>query len=233
MTQTFATFDIRPLWLSIQTAGSATVIVFTLGILAAWATCRSSSRVKFLLDACFTLPLVLPPTVVGFFLLVLFGNATPVGRFFIDHGIRLVFSWPATVIAATVVSFPLMYKTVRSSLEQIDPNIINAGRTLGLSELTIFLRVVLPLCWPAIASGVVLSFARALGEFGATLFVAGNFPGITQTMPIAVYFAWAGGNLKAAGIWVIIIALIAFICVFGINKYIEHLDVMRRMRMQR
>lgn len=233
MTALLATFDIRPLWLSVQTATTATALVFVLGIFAAWGTYRASSRIKYILDACFTLPLVLPPTVVGFFLLVLFGNATPVGRFFIEHGIRLVFSWPATVIAASVVSFPLMYKTVRSAFEQIDPNIMDAGRTLGMTESTIFLRVVLPLCWPAIASGMVLSFARALGEFGATLFVAGNFPGVTQTMPIAVYFAWAGGNLKVAGVWVIIIALFAFVCVFGINKYIERIDVLRRVRMQR
>lgn len=141
----------------------------------------------------------------------------------------IIFSWKATVLAAAVVSFPLMYKTVRGAFEQIDPDLLNAGRILGFSEFKVLRKIMLPLCWPSIAAGCVLSFARAVGEFGATLFVAGNLPGITQTMPIAVYFAWAGNDLTTAGVWVIIIAAFSFIVVFGINKYIERLDLARRV----
>lgn len=226
--QFMSTFDYRPLFVSLRTAGTAMIFVFFFGILAAWLTAYSSSRIKNWLDAFFTLPMVLPPTVVGFFLLVFFGRNSPVGSFLDKYDISIIFSWPATVIAAAVVSFPLMYKTVRGAFEQLDPDLMNAGRILGFSELKIMTKLMLPLCWPSIAAGTVLAFARAMGEFGATLFVAGNFPGVTQTMPIAVYFAWAGGDMKTAGIWVIAIAVFSFLIVFGINKYIERLDVVRR-----
>jgi len=210
-------FDFRPLLVSLKTAGAAIVFVFALGILAAWWTLGVSERVKGWLDSIFTLPMVLPPTVVGFFLLVVFGRSTAVGEFLIDHGLRLIFSWPATVIAAAVVSFPLMYRTVRGAFEQLDQDMLDAARTLGQSEWWIFRKLMLPMSWPSVAAGTMLSFARALGEFGATLFVAGNFPGVTQTMPIAVYFAWAGGDLTTAGVWVAIIVVLSFAVVFGID----------------
>ena len=217
----FLQFDYRPLLVSMKTAVAAMVFVSIFGILAAWLTFKVSQRTKSLLDAIFTLPMVMPPTVVGFFLLVILGRKTALGAWLIDHNLSLIFSWPATVIAAAVVSFPLMYKTVRGSFEQIDPDLIAAGRILGFSEFKILLRVMTPLTWPSLAAGFVLAFARAVGEFGATLFVAGNFPGVTQTMPMAVYFAWAGGDMSVAGLWVILIAIFSFVSVFAINKYIE------------
>ena len=220
----FAGFDFRPLLVSLKTAGVAVVFVFALGILSAWCTLGASERAKGWLDSIFTLPMVLPPTVVGFFLLVLFGKSTPFGTWLIEHGVRLIFSWPATVIAAAVVSFPLMYRTVRGAFEQLDEDMLDAARTLGFSEWRIFRKLMLPLSWSSVAAGTMLSFARALGEFGATLFVAGNFPGVTQTMPIAVYFAWAGGDLATAGVWVAIIVALSFAVVFGINAYTARLS---------
>lgn len=223
----FSQFDFRPLFVSMKTASAAMVFVLIFGVLAAWLTCRVRQRTKSLLDAIFTLPMVMPPTVVGFFLLLALGRKSPLGAFLMDHDISFIFSWPATVLAAAVVSFPLMYKTVRGAFEQIDPDLIYAARTLGFSEFKILAKIMFPLCWPSVAAGFVLAFARAVGEFGATLFVAGNFPGITQTMPMAVYFAWAGGEMKTAGIWVIMIALFSFFVVFTVNKYIEKKDLLR------
>ena len=223
----FQGFDFRPLFVSLKTAGTAVIFVFFFGIAAAWLTAQASNKTKNWLDAIFTLPMVLPPTVVGFFLLVIFGRNFPIGKFFIDMGLPIIFSWPATVIAAAVVSFPLMYKTVRASFEQVNPDLLHAGRVLGFSELKILLKVLLPVSWPSIAAGTVLSFARAIGEFGATLFVAGNFPGQTQTMPIAVYFAWSGGDMQVAGFWVVMISIFSFVIVFGINKVISNMDTFR------
>lgn len=230
LTDILATFDFRPFAVSLKTAGTAMIFVIVLGTLAAWWTHRTSSKLKGLFDSIFTLPMVLPPTVVGFFLLVTLGRSSGLGSWLLEHGIRLIFTWPATVIAAAVVSFPLMYRTVRASFEQIDPDLLDAGRILGFSELKVFFKLMVPLSWPSIAAGTVLAFARALGEFGATLFVAGNFPGVTQTMPIAVYFSWAAGDLRTAGIWVIIIAISSFLIVFGINQYVERLDASRKRR---
>lgn len=215
----FSQFDFRPLLVSLKTSGAAIAFVFFFGILAAWKTLSATERAKGWLDAIFTMPMVLPPTVVGFFLLVVFGRSTPVGAFLIDNGLRLIFSWPATVLAAAVVSFPLMYRTTRATFEQVDRNMLDAARTLGMSEWRIFRQIMLPLSWSGVAAGTMLSFARALGEFGATLFVAGNLPGVTQTMPIAVYFAWAGGDMATAGVWVGMIMILSFVAVFGINAY--------------
>lgn len=141
------------------------------------------------IDCILTLPLVLPPTVVGFFLLLLFGRRSPVGHLLEHLGILIVFSWPATVIAATVIAFPLMYRTALGAMEQVNPTLLEAARTLGASEARIFRRVLLPLAAPGVLAGTVLSLARALGEFGATMMLAGNIPGRTQTMPIAIFSA--------------------------------------------
>lgn len=211
--------DLRPLTVSLRTSVVATSLVFFLGVGAAWRTLGVKERAKGWLDSVLTLPMVLPPTVVGYCLLVLLGRSTPIGGYLIDHGMRLVFSWPATVIAATVVAFPLMYKTVRAAFEQVDPNMLDAARTLGFSEWQVFRRILLPLSRSGVAAGTMLAFARAMGEFGATLFVAGNLPGTTQTMPMAVYFSWAAGDLKTAGLWVSIIALMSFTVILGINEY--------------
>jgi molybdate transport system permease protein len=212
-------FDFRPLAVSLRTSTTATVIVFALGVGAAWRSLSLHARTKAWLDSLFMLPMVLPPTVVGYFLLLIFGRSTGVGDYLAEHGVRLVFSWPATVIAASVVSFPLMYRTVRAAFEQVDADMMDAARTLGLSEWEVFRRVVLPLARPGVTTGTMLSFARALGEFGATLFVAGNLPGVTQTMPIAVYFAWAAGDMRTAGVWVTLIAAMSLAATLGVNEY--------------
>ena len=215
----FEELDWSPLWVSLRTTGVAIIIIFILGLLAAWGTIRVSDKVKGILDTIFTIPMVLPPTVCGFLLLLFFGKSTPIGQWLIDHGIDIVFTWPAAVIACTVVGFPLMYRTARGAFENLDQTMLDAARTLGWSEPRIFTRIMIPLAWPSIASGTVLGFARAMGEFGATLFFAGNYVGITQTIPIAIYFDWMGGNTGAAIFWALVVILISFLVILFINVY--------------
>ena len=181
--------NFSPLWISIKTSLLATLITFILGIIVSYLVVNYKGRFKGFIDGIFTLPLILPPTVLGFFLLLICGKNGPIGKLLKLFDTNIIFSWTATVIAATVVAFPMMYRTTRSSFEQIDPNIISAARTLGLSEFKIFYKIAIPLAWPGIIAGIVLSFARAMGEFGATLMIAGNIPGKTQTMPLAIFFA--------------------------------------------
>ena len=181
--------DWSPVWISLETSVTATLIVMVVGLAAAAWRERHNGPVMALVDGLFLLPLVLPPTVVGFFLLLLFGRNGPLGKLLLRFGHTVVFSWPATVIAAAVVSFPLMYLTARAALEQVDPHFLQAARTLGASEWRVFGEVALPLAWPGVLAGTILSFARALGEFGATLMLAGNIPGKTATIPIAIYSA--------------------------------------------
>lgn len=211
--------NLSPLWISIKTAFLATIITFILGVAAAYWIANSKNKLKGLIDGLFTLPLILPPTVIGFFLLLLCGKNGPVGKFLLNFDITLIFSWTATVIAATVVSFPMMYRTSRAAFEQIDINVISAARTLGLSEMKIFFRIALPLAWPGIIGGLVLSFARAMGEFGATLMLAGNIPGRTQTMPLAIFFAVEGGDMKTAMLWVLIIVAISLFMIVILNYW--------------
>ena len=211
--------DYRPLWVSMKTSGTALFFIFILGLLAAWATIKSSNRFKGIFDTIFTIPMVLPPTVCGFLLLMLFGTSTDAGKWLIDHGIDIVFTWPAAVIACVVVGFPLMYRTARGAFENLDPNMLDAARTLGWSESKIFIQLMLPLAWPSIAAGTILAFARAMGEFGATLFFAGNYAGITQTIPLAIYFQWMGGNTDIALFWVIVVIAISFLVIMLINRY--------------
>lgn len=211
--------NLSPLWISIKTAFLATIITFILGVAAAYWIANSKNKLKGLIDGLFTLPLILPPTVIGFFLLLICGKNGPVGKFLLNFNITLIFSWTATVIAATVVSFPMMYRTSRAAFEQIDINVISAARTLGLSEMKIFFRIALPLAWPGIIGGLVLSFARAMGEFGATLMLAGNIPGRTQTMPLAIFFAVEGGDMKTAMLWVLIIVAISLFMIVILNYW--------------
>jgi len=210
-------FDLAPLFISLRTAFLATIITFFLGLWAA-RLLMHTKRLHWLFDGLFTLPLVLPPTVLGFFLLVLLGKNGIIGKALLSMGIQVIFSWQATVIAAVVVSFPLMYRAAKGAFEQVDPNILAAARTLGFSERRIFWRLLVPLAWPGVAAGMILSFARALGEFGATLMIAGNIPKVTQTIPIAIYFASAGGNMDIAAIWVFIIVAISFV-IIGLMNY--------------
>jgi molybdate transport system permease protein len=193
--------DWSPLWISLATSLTATAITLIAGLAAAAWRERRPGPMMALVDGIFLLPLVLPPTVVGFLLLLLLGRNGPVGKLLLRFGATVVFTWPATVLAAAVVAFPLMYLTARAALEQVDPHYLEAARTLGASEWRVFREVALPLAWPGVLAGTILSFARALGEFGATLLLAGNIPGKTETIPIAIYFAVEANELQRAATW--------------------------------
>ncbi len=196
--------DLSPLWISLKIALVSTVFTFFLGLLAAWGV-TYLRRAKHVVDGLLSIPLVLPPTVVGFLLLILFGQNSAVGQLLDNIGIRLIFTWQGAAVASMVISFPVMYRGARGAIEQVDENLIYAARTLGMKEFTILRRILLPAAWPGIAAATVLSFARALGEFGATLMIAGNLPGKTRTMSIAVYTAMQGGDRSLALKWVLII----------------------------
>lgn len=196
--------DLSPLWISLKIALTATLITFLTGLAAAWGV-TYLRRGKHVVDSLLSIPMVLPPTVVGFLLLLLFGRNSAFGRFLDGIGVNLIFTWQGAVIAAVVVSFPVMYRGARGAMEQVERNLVYAARTLGMREFTILRRVILPSAWPGIAAAAVLSFARALGEFGATIMIAGNLPGRTQTMAVAVYTAMQGGNRELAMKWVLII----------------------------
>ena len=197
--------DLSPIWISLKTAGLATVITGFLGIGAAYGMLNYRGRGHLLLEAILISPLVLPPTVVGFLLLLLFGKNGPMGQLMRPLGFSLVFTWYAAVLTATVVAFPLMYRTTLGAFEQIDDSLLQVAKTLGASDWKIFRRIVLPLALPGVLAGLTLAFARALGEFGATLMLAGNIPGQTQTIPMAIYFAVEGGRLSDAWFWVLVI----------------------------
>jgi len=201
---------LSPLLISLKTVLATTFITFFLGIAAARWMARYSGKFRNLIDGLFILPIVLPPTVVGFGLLVLFGKNGPLGALLNIFNTSIVFSWPATVVAAVIMSFPLMYMTSRGGFEQVDVNIENAARTLGASEWKIFWTVTIPLAWPAIVSATILAFARSLGEFGATLMLAGNIPGKTATIPVAIYFNIQAGHMDQAMILVAIVLVISF-----------------------
>ena len=187
-----------PLWLSLQTALCATVLTFFCGVLCARWRLERERRFGHLLDALFMLPIALPPSVIGLLLLLVFGRSSPVGEMLAHFGWSLIFTWPATVLASFVVSFPIMYQTARGAFRQIDPNLLDAARLFGGSEWRNLRRILLPLAWPGIAAGIILSFLRALGEFGATLMLAGNIPGRTQTAPLAIFFAVEAGEEREA-----------------------------------
>lgn len=211
--------DFIPVWISLKTAATATLITFFSGIAVARLVTACPGRVKGLADGLLILPLVLPPTVTGFVLLLLFGKNGPLGKFLFMLGQTVIFSWSATVIAATVVAFPLMYQTARGAFEQIEANVENAARTLGASEWTIFWRITLPQAWPGIVAGTVLAFARALGEFGATMMLAGNIYGKTQTLPVAIYFAAEGGETEKALAWTLVVVGISMTFILALHYW--------------
>jgi len=201
--------NLAPLWLTLKVAGVATVVSFLVGVVLAFLVARSRFWGREGLDAVCTLPLVMPPTVLGYYLIVFIGRQGWLGRWLQETwGISLIFTWQGAVLAAAVVSLPLIYKTARAAFEGVDPSLENAARTLGASEAGVFFRVSLPLAWRGILAGVMLAFARAMGEFGATLMVAGNLPGKTQTLSVAVYDAIQAGNDAGATILVIIISIV-------------------------
>jgi len=188
-----------PLLLTLKVAGWATALNLVLGVGTGLLLARCRFPGRELLDAVMTLPMVMPPTVLGYYLLVLIGSRGPLGAWLAQHfGINLIFTWQAAVIAATIVAFPLVFKSARAAFEAVDPQLEQAGRVLGVSEAAIFFRITLPLAWRGILAGLLLAFARATGEFGATLMVAGSIAGKTQTLSIAVYEAVQAGQDHAA-----------------------------------
>lgn len=211
--------DFSPILISLKTASISIFITFFVGIyFARMVVLIKSDKIKAWVDGILTLPLVLPPTVAGFFLLYIFGAKRPLGIFIerlLDY--KIVFSWGATVLAAVLISFPLMYRSARGAIEQVDKDIINAARTIGISEGKIFRKIIFPMAKPGILSGGVLAFTRALGEFGATTMIAGNIAGKTRTLPLAIYSSVAAGDMNMAGKYVLIIMSISLFIVAGMN----------------
>lgn len=213
--------DYSPIWISFKCAAFSIFITFFLGLFAArWMMMLKNKVIQLIFDGIFTLPLVLPPTVMGFFLLLIFGVNQPIGSFFLNVlGVRIAFSFSATVIAAVVISFPIMYRSARGALEQVDEDLVDAAMTLGMSETSIFFKVLVPNALPGIISGGVLSFARGLGEFGATAMLAGNIVGKTRTLPLAVYSEVVSNDMHSASIYVAVIIAICFTAVILLNIY--------------
>lgn len=207
-----------PLLISLKSAVFSTIINFFLGIYIAFFVTRRK-RTKGIIDGILTLPLVLPPTVIGFFLLISLGKNSIIGKILMQFNKSIVFSQSSTIISATVVSFPLMYRTARGAFEQFDRDIIYVARTLGLNEHKIFRKIILPNSFSSIMAGTVLTFARAFGEFGATIMIAGNIPGKTQTMSVAIYSAVQSGNRQLAFNWVLLMASISFGIMILMNKF--------------
>lgn len=206
----------EPIWLSLEVAGTAIVIVLVTGIIIARLLARVRFKGKVFLETLLMLPLVLPPTVVGFLLIIIFGKRSPVGQMvesIFSHPI--MFTWWAAVLASTVVAFPLMYQSAKAGFQNVDPDIEEAARIDGASELKVFTSITIPAAMGSIITGGILSFARAIGEFGATLMFAGNLPGKTQTVPTAIYVAINAGNMQLAWLWVISILVISFIMLFS------------------
>ena len=218
MMEILKNLDWSPLFISIKTGIVATTFSFFLGIYAARKVVKTTPGKKAIIDGILTLPMVLPPTVAGFFLLLIFSRRRPFGIFLFENfGIKVVQTWLGCIIAATVISFPLMYRNARAAMEQIDVNLIYAGRTLGMSDTEIFWKVVIPTAGPGIASGTILSFARALGEYGATSMLAGNIPGKTGTISQKIAMVIQDGDYMTAGVWVAIVMVIAFLVIFLMN----------------
>lgn len=228
MIEVIKNLDWSPLFISLKTGVAATIISFFLGIYTARKVVKASPAKKAVLDGILTLPMVLPPTVAGFFLLLLFSRRRPLGILLYEQfDIKVVQTWLGCVIAATVIAFPLMYRNARAAFEQIDVNLVYAARTLGMSETKIFWKIVVPTAGPGIVSGTILTFARALGEYGATSMLAGNIPGKTGTISQKIAMVIQDGDYVTAGVWVGIVILIAFcaVCLMNIfsGKQMKHI----------
>lgn len=212
--------DFFPLWLSLRTAGISTVIVFIVGVFLAYIISKNEFFGKSAVEALFLLPLVLPPTVVGFVLLYLFGNHGIIGKLLIEwFDFQIVFTWYGALLAAMVVSFPLMYQSAIAAFSQYDKKLELVARTLGKSRIKVFWTVSFPLAWPGLLAGIVLSFARGLGEFGATLMIAGYIPNVTETIPLAIYFAVESGKHEVATFWVLLMIGVGFFAIWWLNWF--------------
>ena len=212
--------SLSPLLLSLKISVIATIIVTITGTLLARLIARRHFKGKILLESLLLLPMVLPPTVVGFGLLFLFGSNGWIGRFLeFLFGFQLIFTWYAAVLAAVVVAFPLMYQSASAAFQRYDSSLEQAAYTLGAGRFKVFWTVSVPLAWPGLLAGIVLAFARALGEFGATLMVAGYIPGRTDTLPLAIYFSVEAGNAEQAVFWVILILAFGFSAIYWLNLW--------------
>jgi len=211
--------DLFPLWNSLRIAAISSVIIFFLGIFLAYYISKLPKVAKGLLDVVLTLPLVLPPTVCGYFLVLAFGNQSPIGQFLNNVGFPFFMSWRGAILASVLVAFPLMYRTTRGAFESFDDDLGNAGRTLGLSNTYIFWRIRLPYCKNGIIAGLVLAFARALGEYGATSMFVGYIQGKTATISTAVYNYWTIGANDMALIWVLINITISIVVLMAVNLF--------------
>ncbi len=210
--------DWSPLIISLKTGLVATALCFFLGIFAAAKIVRARPKVRAVADGILTLPMVLPPTVAGFFLLLLFSKRRPLGSFLLENfNISVVQTWLGCVIAASIIAFPLMYRNARAAFEQVDSNLVYAARTLGLSETKIFWKIIVPAAGPGILSGTILTFARALGEYGATSMLAGNIVGKTGTVSQKIAMVMQDGDYATAGFWTIVVLIIAFLMIFVMN----------------
>lgn len=213
---------LSPILLSLKIASIATVFSFAIGIFLAYVINKKKVPGKNIWETIIILPMILPPSVTGYLLLIAFGKRGLIGAFLLNNfGIQIVFTWMGAAIAACIVSLPLMYQNVKAAFISSDPIYENAAQTLGSSPWKIFRTITFPLAWPGIISGTVLAFARALGEFGATLMIAGNIPGKTQTIPTAIYFAVESGRNDLANKLVLMMTLFSFILIFGLNTWLK------------
>jgi molybdate transport system permease protein len=210
--------DLSPLWISLKVSLIATVITFGIGTMVAYKMYHYRGKARSIIEGFLIAPLILPPTVVGFVLLILLGKNGVLGQILTQWKLGVVFTWYAAVLAAIVVSFPLMYRAALGAFEQIDSLLLDVARLEGASELAIFWYIALPLAMPGILAGTVLTFARALGEFGATLMLAGNIPGQTQTMPMAIYFAVEAGAIEEGWFWTMIVICISLVGIITVNS---------------
>jgi molybdate transport system permease protein len=214
--------SLTPLLLTLKVAGFATLAAFIIGVACAFFLVRVRFPGREWADALLTLPLVMPPTVLGYYLIVVFGRRGWIGHWLYEtFGVTLMFTWQGAVLASMVVSLPLVFKAARTAFEGVDPNLERAARTLGLSEVGVFLRVSFPLAWRGIMAGTMLAFARAMGEFGATLMVAGNLPGKTQTLSLAVYDAVQAGNDRLAANLVLITSLVCMVILVSSGRILK------------
>jgi molybdate transport system permease protein len=211
--------DLSPLWVSLKVSLLATAITFGLGTAVAYKMYGYRGKARSLIEGILIAPLVLPPTVVGFVLLILLGKNGILGQILTQLHLSIVFTWYAAVLAAVIVSFPLMYRSALGAFEQIDSLLLDAARLDGSSEIEVFWYMALPLALSGILAGTVLTFARALGEFGATLMLAGNIPGQTQTIPMAVYFAVEAGTIQEGWFWTIIVVFISLVGIIIVNSW--------------
>jgi len=212
----------KPLILSLKISLISTIIVLILGVLLARFFTTRSFRGKSFLEVLLILPMVLPPSVIGYGLLILVGRRGFIGKILYNlFGVSIIFTWVAACIASIIVSLPLMYQSCKTAFINVDGVYENAARTLGANRKTVFWKILIPLAWPGIASGVALSFARALGEFGATLMVAGNIPGKTQTIPLALYFAVESGDMRTANMLMGIVVVFSFVLIYGLNLWLK------------